>query len=138
MVTEGICQEACDLRPQSSFLFSLNSQPRRSDVRYTIIAGDRPAAYRYEAKLLAIPSVVLGGQISQWWGVRQVEQAIQSERQQLLSRTGASDGPVTLGSARLAGVTDFVAVPADHIALFESVDGRPPAAWPIIHNRLTN
>ena len=64
--------------------------------------------------------------------------AIQSEREQLLSRTGASDGPVTLGSAGLAGVADFVAVPADHIALFESVDGQPPAAWPVIHNRLTN
>jgi hypothetical protein len=107
-------------------------------VRYTIIAGDRPAGYRYEAKLLAIPGAALGGQISQWWGFDQVERAIQSERQQLLSRTGASDGPVTLGSAELAGVSDFVAVPVDHIALFEGVDGRPPAAWPIIRNRLTN
>jgi hypothetical protein len=107
-------------------------------VRYTIIAGDRPTVYRYEAKILAISGALLGGQISQWWGFRQFEQAIESEQQRLLSRTGASDGPVTLGSATLAGVSDFVAVPADHIALFESIDGRPPAAWPIIHNRLTN
>lgn len=138
MITEGLCQEARDLRPQSDFLVALNSKPRRSEVRYTIIAGDRPAAYRYEAKILAIPEAAIGGQVSQWWGFRQVERAIQSERQRLLSRTGESDGPVTLGSASLAGVADFVAVPADHIALFESVDGQPPAAWPIIHNRLTN
>ena len=73
MITEGLCQEARDLHPQSDFLFALNSQPRRSEVRYTIIAGDRPAAYRYEAKILAIPEAALSGQVSQWWGFRQVE-----------------------------------------------------------------
>jgi hypothetical protein len=82
--------------------------------------------------------VALCGQISQSWGLRQVEHAIQSERQRLLSHTGASDGPVTLASAALEGVTDFVALPVDHVALFEAVDGKPPAAWPVIHNRLTN
>ena len=138
MITEGICQEASDLRPQSNFLLGLNSHPRRSEVRYTIIAGNRPAVYRYEAKLLTIADEAFGGRISQWWGLRQVNHAIQSERQTLLSRTGASDGPIALGSASLDGVADFAAIPADHIALFEAVDGQPPAAWPIIHNRLTN
>jgi pimeloyl-ACP methyl ester carboxylesterase len=138
MVTEGICQESRDLRPQSGFLRSLNSHPRRPGVRYTIIAGDRPSADRYGADLLAGLDVALCGQISQSWGLRQVEHAIQSERQRLLSHTGASDGPVTLASAALEGVTDFVALPVDHVALFEAVDGKPPAAWPVIHNRLTN
>lgn len=138
MITEGICREARDLYPQSDFLIGLNSQPRRSDVRYTIIAGDRPAGYRYEADLLAIAGAALDGQFPQWGGIRQVSHAIESERLQLLSQTGTNDGPVTLGSAGLAGVADFVAVPADHIALFKTVDGEPPAAWPVIHNRLTN
>src|SRR6202034_2335416 len=36
MITEGLCQEARDLRPRSDFLIALNSKPRRSEVRYTI------------------------------------------------------------------------------------------------------
>ena len=138
MITEGICQEAHDLRPQSNFLVGLDSQPRRAGVRYTIIAGKRPAAYRYEAKVLAVAESAIGTQISQWWGFRQACQAMQSEKDRLLSRIGDSDGPVTLESASLDGVTDFVALPVDHIALFECVDGHLPAAWPVIHNRLTN
>jgi pimeloyl-ACP methyl ester carboxylesterase len=138
MITEGICQEAHDLRPQSNFLVGLDSQPRRAGVRYTIIAGKRPAAYRYEAKVLAVAESAIGTQISQWWGFRQACQAMQSEKDRLLSRIGDSDGPVTLESASLDGVSDFVALPVDHIALFESVEGHLPAAWPVIHNRLTN
>ena len=107
-------------------------------MRYTIIAGDRPAVYRYEARILSAVGEVLDGRISNWWGFRQTEHAIQFEKQRLLNRTGASDGPVTLSSARLSGVTDFVAIPADHIALFKTVDGNPPAAWPVIQNRLNN
>lgn len=138
MVTEGICQESGDLRPESDFLSALNAQPRRSGVRYTVIAGDRPAVYRYEAGLLAIPIAVLDGSISRVWGFRQMEGAMRSERQSLLKRTGESDGPVALDSAKLAGVADFVALHADHIALFKSIDGNPPAAWPVIQNRLAN
>lgn len=136
MITEGLCQEACDLRPDSQFLQALNSNPRRAGVRYTIIAGDRPARYRYEARLLAIASEIVAEPISNLWGFRQAEGAIQSEREQLLNRTGDNDGPVSLSSARLAGASDFVTIPADHAALFESVEGRPPAAWPVIQNRL--
>jgi len=29
-------------------------------------------------------------------------------------------------------------LPVDHIALFKSVDGNPPAAWPVIRDRLFN
>jgi pimeloyl-ACP methyl ester carboxylesterase len=138
MITEGICQEAKDLRPRSDFLRNLNAEPRRAEVRYTIIAGDRPAGYRYEANVLAVCAAAMDGQFSHWLGLDQVERAIESEREQLLSRRGESDGPVSLTSAALPGVSDFVAVPADHVALFKSVDGEPPAAWPIIHERLAN
>jgi len=138
MITEGINQEVNDLRPQSDFLTQLNSLHRRANVRYTIIAGDRPASYRYEANLLGIAGAVLGGQFSDVWGVSQVHQAIDSERNNLLNRTGRSDGPVELDSAGLTGVKDFVVLPVDHIALFKSVDGNPPAAWPVIRDRLFN
>jgi pimeloyl-ACP methyl ester carboxylesterase len=138
MITEGINQEVNDLRPQSDFLTRLNSLHRRTDVRYTIIAGDRPAAYRYEANLLGVASELLDTQFSSTWGVSQIYHATVVERNDLLNRTGRSDGPVELDSAGLTGVKDFVVLPVDHIALFKSVDGNAPAAWPVIRDRLLN
>jgi pimeloyl-ACP methyl ester carboxylesterase len=138
MITEGICQASADLRPDSTFLLELNSQPRRGQIRYTIIAGDRPAYYRFEAKFLKYCGDLAGGRVAGWWGVGLARNAMESGRQWLLRQRAENDGPVALHSARLAGVSDFVALPVDHLALFETVDGQPPAAWPIIHNRLTH
>ncbi|MGA2442165.1 MAG: hypothetical protein ABSH08_14515 [Tepidisphaeraceae bacterium] len=138
MITEGICQASTDLRPQSKFLTELNSQPRRGQIRYTIIAGDRPAYYRFGAKLLEYSGNLISGRVAGWWGVCLARSKIESGRQWLLRQTADNDGPVALHSVCLAGVSDFVALPADHVALFETVDGQPPAAWPIIHNRLTH
>jgi pimeloyl-ACP methyl ester carboxylesterase len=138
MIAEGICQASADLRPDSKFLLELNSQPRRGPIRYTIIAGDRPAYYRFEAKLLEYCGDLVGGRVAGWRGVCLARNAIESGRQWLLRQRTDNDGPITLQSASLAGVSDFVALPADHVALFETVDGRPPAAWPIVHNRLTH
>ena len=45
---------------------------------------------------------------------------------------------MSLQSARLAGVDDFVAINADHLSLYETINGQPPAAWPIIEARLRN
>ncbi|MGD0139121.1 MAG: alpha/beta fold hydrolase [Tepidisphaeraceae bacterium] len=138
MITEGICQASADLRPDSTFLLELNSQPRRGQIRYTIIAGDRPAYYRFEAKFLEYCGDLADGRVAGWWGVGPARNAMESGRQWLLRQRAENDGPVALHSARLAGVSDFVALPADHLALYETVDGQQPAAWPIIHNRLTH
>jgi len=138
MITEGICQASADLRPDSRFLLELNSQPRRGSIRYTIIAGDRPAYYRFEAKLLEYCGDLAGGRVAGWWGVGPASNAMESGRQWLLRQRTENDGPVALQSARLAGVSDFITLPVDHLALYETVDGQPPAAWPIIHNRLTH
>jgi hypothetical protein len=138
MITEGIGESISDLRPESKFLSELNSRPRRAAVRYTIIAGDRSPGYRYEANMLAISGSLIPSAARGVWGLRQAEQAIQSQVRQLLSKTGDDDGPVSLASAKLAGVSDFVAVTADHVALYESVDGQLPAAWPTIQDRLAH
>jgi hypothetical protein len=138
MITEGICQASADLRPDSRFLLELNSQPRRGPIRYTIIAGDRPAYYRFEAKLLEYTGDLVSGRVAGWWGVCLARNAVESGRQWLLRQRAENDGPIALQSARLAGVSDFVTLPADHLALYQTVDGQPPAAWPIIKDRLGN
>ncbi|HEX4055675.1 MAG TPA: hypothetical protein VHX86_15530 [Tepidisphaeraceae bacterium] len=137
MITEGICQSASDLRPDSEFLAELNSHPRRPGVRYTIVAGDRPVGYRFAAEALEWSGHLIGDRMARWQGVRQIKSAMDNESNRLFRSRGDNDGPVRLNSARLAGVTDYVAVPADHVALYESIDGQSPAAWPTIQNRLT-
>ncbi|MGD0463342.1 MAG: hypothetical protein ABSB74_12730 [Tepidisphaeraceae bacterium] len=137
MIMEGICQAGDDLRPESKFLADLNSQPRRAGVRYTIIAGERPVQYRFAAELLDGSGELIGEGIARWWGVRQLKSAASDESRWLLGQVGDDDGPVSLFSTRLAGVTDFNAMAADHVALYECIDGQPPAAWPVVRDRLS-
>ena len=106
-------------------------------LRYTIIAGERPLQYRIEARALHWSGNLITDSVAGWWGFHQVKSAIESTEQSLLTRVGDNDGPVTLASAHLPGVDDFVAVPSDHIALYESVDGQKPASWSTIENRLS-
>jgi pimeloyl-ACP methyl ester carboxylesterase len=138
MITEGLCQAAGDLKPKSEFLRELNELPRRQGVRYTIIAGDRPIYRRYEANVLAVADRAIVSSVADVWGFRQTKHAIESEHDSLLEKQGDSDGPVTLASARLEGVDDFVTVCSDHIALYKTVGGEPPAAYPAIRDRLKN
>jgi pimeloyl-ACP methyl ester carboxylesterase len=136
MVTEGICQAADDLRPESKFLAELNSRPRRNGVQYTIIAGERPVQYRLAAETLDWCGNLMNERVAGWWGFRQMKSATDIASRQLRGRIGTDDGPVSLPSAELAGVSDFQVIPADHVSLYESIDGQPPAAWPVVRDRL--
>jgi hypothetical protein len=138
MITEGLCQAASDLHPNSEFLARLNELPRRQNVKYTIIAGDRPIYYRYEATMLGWAGECLTPTASRYALIGPLARAIERGQQNLLTREAQSDGPVNLTSAQLTGVTDFQTLRADHIALYESVDGQPPAAYSIILDRLKN
>jgi hypothetical protein len=51
-------------------------------------------------------------------------------------RSGDSDGPVTIKSAELKNVSDFVVLPADHRALFLPDDGKAPVAYAVVRDRL--
>lgn len=138
MITDGLGEAADDLMPHSKFLKALNSRTRRAGVRYTIIAGDQPIACRLGADCVAAPVKWIPAFASDWWGVRQSRSGLQSAAARLRNRTGESDGPVSLKSARLSGVSDFVVLRADHTALYYGVDGKPPVAWETIKNRLSN
>jgi hypothetical protein len=137
MITEGICQAAEDLRPGSTFLAELNARPLRDGVRYTIVAGERPVQYRVAAEMMEWPGEMVGDRVGSWWGFRQIKAAANDESRRLLGEIGDDDGPVSLASTRLADVGDFVVVAADHVALYESIDGQAPAAWPVVRDRLS-
>jgi pimeloyl-ACP methyl ester carboxylesterase len=138
LINEGVCEAAIDLEPGSAFLGALNTRPRRTGISYTIIAGDRSPISRYEANALAltrdlVPSVTIG-----WRWLRNIDSRLGQKENQLMNWEGNADGPVNLQSAQLQGVTDFVALPADHLALYQTTGGQPPAAWDVIRDRLKN
>jgi pimeloyl-ACP methyl ester carboxylesterase len=138
MITEGLCQAGGDLIPGSRFLAQLNSRPRRAGIKYTIIAGDLPAGDRVGADMIQASARLACERWPHTWGIRQVDVVAQCWADDLREKRGGGDGPVSLASAALAGVDDLVIVHADHLCLYESVDGRPPAAWPIIQDRLAD
>ncbi len=134
IISDGLGEAGGDLMPGSPFLKDLNSRPRRTGVRYTIIAGNRCPVSQIAAECVGYTSGCVPRRASQWWGVRQCKAHLDHEAGELRERTGDSDGPVTLKSAALQGVSDFVIVPADHIAL---ACGNPPVAWGVIRDRLS-
>ncbi|HUY92960.1 MAG TPA: hypothetical protein VMV10_29795, partial [Pirellulales bacterium] len=56
----------------------------------------------------------------------------------LRERPSATDGLVRVSNVELAGVDDFVIVPADHATIVRACDGCPPAAWEAIKDRLSD
>lgn len=133
MITDGLGEAGDDLKPKSKFLKHLNAQPRRAGVKYTIIAGNQHPATQIEANWAHCTAGWIPNRISNWWGFRQCKKSLLSKADTLRHETGDTDGPVSLKSAKLAGVTDFVVVPADHASLCW---GPEPAAWSVIRDRL--
>lgn len=132
MITDGLGEATADMTPGSNFLRRLNRLPRRAGVQYTIIAGD-------ENPFIGIAGELAGD------AARDIPEksavAIPAARpvrcgEQLAADTSPRDGPVSLKSAKLAGVTDFVVVHADHIGLAQGDGRNPPAALGVIESRL--
>jgi len=130
LTEDGNGEAATDLKPGSSFLTALNALPRRQGVGYSIIAGDRSAVRQVGADWVACTADYVP---KQWWGFRQAHQGLINKAEGLRATASDCDGPVTLDSAKLDGVDDFVVVNADHTSL---ACGNPPAAWPAIKERL--
>jgi pimeloyl-ACP methyl ester carboxylesterase len=136
MITDGLGEAGEELEPGSDFLEGLDKLPRRGGVQYTIVAGDQSSFARVEADGVEAAANVVPAPARQWWGMRQYRSALKRFAVEIRREKSQGDGPVPIQSTRLPGVSDVVIVPADHVALYCPVDGNPPAAWPIIWDRL--
>ncbi|HEX4794368.1 MAG TPA: hypothetical protein VH370_11280 [Humisphaera sp.] len=135
-VTEGVGEAGRELAPESPFLKKMAALPRRAGVRYTVIAGTQHPASRMSAECFDGMAGWFDGRVGGWWGFRQCKNGLKNAADHYRHDTGESDGPVTVASAKLAGVNDVVLLPADHIALFLPIDGHPPVAWEAIKARV--
>ncbi|HLL91200.1 MAG TPA: alpha/beta fold hydrolase [Tepidisphaeraceae bacterium] len=137
MITDGLGEAGRDLKPKSKFLAALNARQRREGVRYTIIAGDRHEGWRVTGDLLAATGdKLVPDKVEHKWGFRHLGRGVDRWTDKLRDKKSKADGPVTVKSARLDGVDDFVVLHADHDELYLSVRGEVPAAWDVVRDRL--
>ena len=132
-IFDGAGEAQIDLLPGSDFLTALNARPLPDDLNCTIIAGDlSPVTQPRVASLMEW----LGEHLSseQWNEAASQTAAAVDE---LIS--GLGDGLVTIESARLEGVEDFVVVPGNHVTMirnFTERSQRTPPAIPIVLDRI--
>ena len=137
IITSGLGEAGRDLEPHSLFLSRLEQLPRRAGVRYTIIAGCSHPADRYCSEMASHVSRAVPAFARDWWPVAQCRDAMNACAADHEKKIGDCDGPVTLTSASLPGVSDVVILPADHLTLIYGCDGHPPAALNAIRQRLS-
>lgn len=133
---DGVGEAGRDMQPGSAFLTELNARPRSPSVRYTIIAGNRNCGWRYCAESLqfvagTIPDLRIEADDKLRNGLTRLAA-------RLRERPAATDGLVRVSNVELAGVDDFVIVPADHATIVRGGDGCAPAAWAAIKDRLSD
>jgi len=140
-LSDGNGEAAVDLLPGSVFLERLNRRPLATGVRYTIIAGRMSPVAEDDLEALSrnvrktARSLNAPRWMRAWIGVAD------RQTKDLLTQAvrGLGDGCVSIDSARLRGVDDFVLVEADHVGMIVRVIRKgpePPAAIPIIIDRL--
>ncbi len=134
MFTDGHGEAADDLKPDSTFLRTLNDRPRRAGVKYTIVMGDHHVLSRVGEGAIGTMAPCLPKRV---WGVRLCRAGLERAEARLAQQKCDSDGVVPLASAKLPGVDDIVQLHADHNTLAMAADGRQPVAWETIKDRLT-
>ncbi|MCM2370554.1 PGAP1-like alpha/beta domain-containing protein [Aporhodopirellula aestuarii] len=115
-----------DLRPNSAFLQTLASRPRRDGVRYTTIIGtgspvDETTLQAVRARLLAEQQKARGG-------------VLEARLSKLVTQfdavcTGEGDGVVSIEQAKIPGVDDIIYVDCSHWEFFDSPE--PGAVNPV-------
>lgn len=133
--SDGMGEAGEDLAPGSAFLKQLNSQPRRKDVAYSIIAGKANPVYTKPAEWIEGSRKLIPESARHWWGLRHLDSGLSGAGASMASAS-KGDGVVGLKDCRLDGVTDFVTLDADHQGLFVYRDNRPPASLEHILKRL--
>jgi pimeloyl-ACP methyl ester carboxylesterase len=135
-ITEGLGEAGADLSPDSALLHELNERPRREGTQYTIIAGSVSDLDRVEAEVATSASSFIPKPTRRWWGIGRAYGNMQKFAEDRRTRTGDNDGPVTIKSAELKNVKDVVVIPADHRSLFLPNEGKAPAAYAVVQDRL--
>ncbi len=125
-----------ELLPDSDFLVELNGQKRREGVQYTIVAGQSTHSGQLVGRWLH----EIEPEVTERCWIRSSVHCAASKMDtvSLKKLVGKGDGIVSLRSTRLEGVSDMVAIDADHVSLClgsAETDGRP-AAWPVVRDRL--
>ena len=116
LVNDGLGEACEELVPASPFLLELNSRPRAVGVRYSIIAGTGgpiTPLVRF-ASSVALKGTRERTRINQ---LPNAKDALNRADELLLSdefAQGLGDGAVSLQSATLAGVSEFVSIPMIH------------------------
>jgi pimeloyl-ACP methyl ester carboxylesterase len=139
--SDGAGEAAVDLAPDSVFLRRLNDRPLASHTRHVIIAGRvSPVTEEdVEGAAEAVREAASAADAPQW--LRDWIDSVDSGMSRLVDDTarGMGDGVVTLDSARLEGVDEFIVVEANHLTMLVNVLGPPgttPPAIPIILDHL--
>jgi len=138
---DGAGEAGRDLLPGSTFLDALNARALPSGVAITIVAGE---ANPIDADLIASWVEVIRSRIPQdrlpQWAKDRLNQVSGDAVKTALGdlATAVGDGCVTVESARLEGVADFVVIQADHIGMIHDYlnSGLTPPAIPIVLERL--
>jgi pimeloyl-ACP methyl ester carboxylesterase len=138
-LSDGLGEAADDLLPRSAFLNDLNVRPRRSSLRYHILAGDlgflnAAARNRLDAelKLMMRAGGLLGGL------TRLAAADLPTQLDELTD--GRGDGCVAVASTKLKGVSDHEVIHANHVELIRGPllypDPGPVACMPWLLKRL--
>lgn len=116
LVNDGLGEACEELVPNSPFLQELNSRPRAEGVHYSIVTGTGGPI----TPLIRLASSVASKEVRTRTRLRRLPNA-----QDLLDRAdelllsdefaqGAGDGAVSLQSASLPGVHEFITIPINH------------------------
>ncbi len=131
-LVDGAGEAKIDLLPDSEFMSALNARPLPPDVAITIIAGIASPIQKGELRgALSELRATLPEYAGDWFP--DFEKALESVAD------GVGDGAISVDSARLEGVDDFVEVSSNHFSMIRNVTAasdREPPAIPIILERL--
>lgn len=122
-LTDGAGEAGRDLLPDSDFLRRLNDRPQPAGTAYTIVAGRMSPLAEDEVDELVRRWSRLAGAEDGAAAPQRVSRLLKSVVR------GAGDGLVSLESARIEGVEDFVEIEADHMGMIVDVfpsDEIPP------------
>ncbi len=141
-LTDGLGEAGRDLRPDSDFLRRLNARPQPQHTTYTIIAGrvSPLSGQEIESLTTRMKQLARSDAAPQWlreWADLTDTTSASSMLEAAIG--GLGDGVVTIESARLAAVDDFVVVEGNHISMIANLSrssDRTPPAIELILDRL--